>query len=64
MTNANTDPTTLTIRVESAESFFKDALADLERLEPDEEVEEAADMLDKRGGAWSELADDLREDGI
>jgi len=32
--------------------------------EPDEEVEEAADMLDKRGGAWSELADDLREDGI
>lgn len=32
--------------------------------EPDAEVEEAADMLDKRGGAWSELADEMREDGI
>ncbi|MFC7081037.1 MarR family transcriptional regulator [Halorussus caseinilyticus] len=40
MADTNTDPTTLTIRVQSAESFFEDALADLERLEPDEEVEE------------------------
>lgn len=41
MTERNTDPTTLTIRVESAESFFEDALEDLRRLESDEAVEEA-----------------------
>lgn len=40
MTDQNTDPTTLTIRVESAESFFGDALEDLSRLESDEPVEE------------------------
>lgn len=41
MTEPETEPTTLTIRVESAESFFGDALDDLERLESGEEVEGA-----------------------
>ena len=41
MTDVDTDPTTLTIRVESAESFFEDALEDLERLDSGDEVEEA-----------------------
>ncbi|WP_135825615.1 HVO_A0114 family putative DNA-binding protein [Halorussus ruber] len=36
MTEPETQPTTLTIRVESAESFFEDALDDLERLGDDE----------------------------
>ncbi|WP_115862829.1 HVO_A0114 family putative DNA-binding protein [Halorussus litoreus] len=40
MTEPDTEPTTLTIRVESAESFFEDALDDLERLESDD-VEES-----------------------
>ncbi|WP_276300573.1 hypothetical protein [Halorussus lipolyticus] len=40
MTESETDPTALTIRVESAESFFEDAVDDLERL-ADDEVPEA-----------------------
>lgn len=40
MTEPKTQPTTLTIRVESEESFFEDALDDLNRLESDKEVEQ------------------------
>lgn len=40
MTEPETQPTTLTIRIESAESFFEDALDDLNRLESGEEVEQ------------------------
>lgn len=40
MTEPETQPTTLTIRVESAESFFEDALDDLGRLESGEAVEQ------------------------
>jgi len=40
MTDPETEPTTLTVRVESAESFFEDALDDLERLESGDEIEE------------------------
>ncbi|WP_243700368.1 HVO_A0114 family putative DNA-binding protein [Halorussus pelagicus] len=40
MTEPEIDPTTLTIRVESAESFFEDALDDLSGLESGDEVAE------------------------
>jgi predicted transcriptional regulator len=40
MTEPETDPPTLAIRVESAASFFEDALDDLERLESGDEVPE------------------------
>lgn len=40
MTEPETEPTTLTIRVESAESFFEDALDDLDNFESGEQVAE------------------------